>query len=385
MKLVSNQLGPNFTLKDAFFAFGCALMPALEKTDFSPSFETKNYKLASTARTLLGLLADIVPEGKKVGIPAVCCAVMATPFLTKGKEICWLDTDESGLLDPQKVEKNSTEIGLLLVPHTFGQRANMEKIMEIAKANQIIVVEDGAHFFEPGLPQSDYKLLSFGREKDISCISGGALLWKDNAPGSEKVQNASLQNASRLWAFRHALQPLILSLSLPWWTTGGRFIAGIFSKAKILPRAVTHSERVGINDVPQIKLPCTQQKILARAFRQRNQELSHRETLTKMWKRKLSDLFPEAKILIPENFFRVIVTGIERETVLKMAKQNGFDLNEWDGEPIAPRGVDLEKFGYKKGQCPHAETFINSYITFPTNRRTTLSDVERFSKLFETK
>jgi dTDP-4-amino-4,6-dideoxygalactose transaminase len=261
----------------------------------------------------------------------------------------------------------------------------MEKITEIAKANQIIVVEDGAHFFESGQLNTDYRLLSFGREKDISCVSGGALLWKDTAPGLEKVQNASLQNASRPWTFRHAIQPLILALSLPWWRNGGRFVAGIFSKIKVLPRAVTNGERIGINDVPQTNLPRTQQKILARAFQQRNSELSHRESLANIWKRKLSALFPEANILIPKNFFRVIVTGIERETVLKMAKQNGFDLNEWDGDPIAPRGVDLQKFGYQKGQCPNAEHFIKNYVTFPTNRRTQLADIERFLELFESK
>jgi dTDP-4-amino-4,6-dideoxygalactose transaminase len=383
MKLVSNQLGPNFNLGDALYAFGCALMPTLGKTDFSPSFETENYKLASTARTLLSLLADIIPEGKKVGIPGVCCAVMATPFLSKGKKICWLDTNETGLLDPKEVEKHKNELGLLLVPHIFGQRADISKIIEITKANNIIVVEDCAHSFEPGEPISDYRLLSFGREKDVSCVSGGALIWKKNAPGAEQVKNTCLDTPSRIWTFRLAIQPLILALSLPWWSNGGRFIAGVFSKIKVLPRAVTKGEKIGINDFPQTKLARTQQKILARAFRQRNAELSHRESLANMWKRKVSELFPESKITIPENSFRVLITEIERETVLKTAKQNGFDLNEWDGEPIAPPGVDLQKFGYQKGQCPNAEHFIKNYITFPTNRRTELADVEKFVKLWQ--
>ncbi len=385
MKLVSNQLGPNFTFSDALYALGCGILPMVSKTNFSPYFETTNFKLASTARTLLGLLADIVPDGKKVGIPAICCAVMATPFLAKGKEICWLDTDETGLLDVKEVEKHVSELGLLLVPHTFGQRVNMAKILQIARANNIILVEDGAHLFEPGQPQSDYKLFSFGREKDISCVSGGALLWGDNALGCEKIKNACLQNPSRMWVFRHAFQPLILALSLPWWKNGGRYIAGIFSKTGILPRAVTKGEKSGMNDVPETKLALTQQKILSRAIRQRRSELSHREALAPVWKRKLSEIFPKATIIVPENSFRVIVIGIDRETLLKTAQKNGFDLNEWDGDPIAPRGVDLKKFGYKPGQCPNAEKFIKNYITFPTNRRTALTDIERFSSLFETK
>jgi len=382
MKLVSNQLGPNFNIGDALYALGCALMPTLPKTDFIPYFETENFKLASTARTLLGLLANVVPEGKKVGIPAVCCAVMATPFLSKGKEICWMDTDENGLLDPKEVEKYKNELGLIIVPHVFGQQAALEEIIKNSKANNIIVVEDSAHFFQQGEPKADYRLLSFGREKDVSCVAGGALTWKKNAIGSEIIQKYSLKKPSRGWAFQHAIQPLVLAISLPWWSNGGRYIAGMFSKAKILPRAVSQGEKSGINDFPQTKLALTQQKILIRSLCQRSTELPHRSELANDWKRKLSQIFPDAKIVIPENFFRVILTGIERETVLKTAKRAGFDLNEWDGEPIAPRGVDLEKFGYRKGQCPHAEQFIQNYVTFPTNRRTELADIERFPELF---
>ncbi len=385
MKLVSNQLGPNFKLIDALYAFGCALMPKLGKTDFTPYFETENFRLASTARTLLGLLADTIPEGKKIGIPAVCCAVMATPFLSKGKEICWLDTDANGLLDPQEVEKNKNELGLILVPHTFGQRADLEKIMNITKDNNIIVVEDGAHFFETGEPKADYRLLSFGREKDVSCVSGGALIWKKNAPGVKMIQSATLETPSQSWAFRHATQPLVLALSLPWWSNGGKLIAGFFAKTGLLPRAVSVCERSGMEDFPQTELHPTQQKILARAIRQRNNELSHREELAHTWKRKLAALFPDATISIPENFFRVIAAGIDRETILKTAKRAGFDLGEWDGKPIAPRGVHLEKFRYQKGQCPKAEQFIKNYVTFPTNRKTKLSDIDRFTKLFENK
>ncbi len=384
MKLVSNQLGPNFTLNDALFAWSCTFT-SFKVCNFFPHFKTKNFRLASTARTLLGILAEIVPNDKKVGIPAVCCAVMATPFLSKGKKICWLDTDKNGLIDIQEIEKHKKELGLLIVPHTFGQQANIEKIMTIAKKNNIVVVEDGAHFFEPGEPIADYRLLSFGREKDVSCVSGGALVWRNNSLGKELVENHKLKLPSWSWSFRHAIQPLVLAISLPWWKMGGKCIAGFFAKAKLLPRAVSSNERSGIEDFPQTKLSKVQQKILFRALNQRKNELLHREKIANAWKETLTTLFPNAQIIVPENFFRVIATGIDRETVLNKAKQIGFDLGEWDGEPIAPRGVDLKKFDYKKGQCPNAEKFIKNYVTFPTNRRTSLTDIERFTRLFETK
>ncbi len=385
MKLVSNQLSPNFTFSDSLYALWCTIAPRLKAPDLTGHFETQNVRFASTARTLLGILAEIVPEGKKVGIPAVCCAVMATPFLSKNKDICWLDTDEHGLLDPTEVEKHKSELGMVIVPHIFGQKANLESVMTIAKQNNIIVVEDGAHFFEPGKPEADYRLLSFGREKDISCVSGGALIWNDNAPGKEGVQNYQLERPTRSWAVRHALQPLILSVSLPWWNKGGRFIAGFFAKSRVLPRAVSQNERKGREDFPQTELSIIQQKILVRSLKQHTHDLLHREQMSHIWKEKIEQLFPEAHISIPLNFFRVIVTGLDRSSFLKSVRPSGFDFGEWDGEPIAPRGVDLQQFQYRPGQCPRAEQFIKNYVTFPTNRRTTAVDIERFSQIFDTK
>jgi len=169
---------------------------------------------------------------------------------------------------------------------------------------------------------------------------------------------------------------------LPWWNIGGKYIAAIFNKSKILPRAVTASEREGKEDFPQTKMPPEIQHVLLRSLRKRTDDLSRRSLMAHMWEIELKKLFPNATITIPDNNFRVILTGVNREVIVSKAKKIGFHLNEWDGEPIAPFGVQLEKFGYHQGQCPHAEDFTRHYVTFPTNKRTTEKDVKRFAQYF---
>lgn len=382
MKLVSNQLGPNFTLHDALVAVGFSLIPWRKEKSFEQLFCTKNYILASTARTLLGSLAKQLPKNKKIGIPAVCCAVMATPFLEEGFQIQWLDTDKDGLVELKEVRKYAKDLALLIAPHTFGQRADIEGIMKIAKQHKLIVVEDCAHLFLTGEPIADYRLLSFGREKDISCVSGGAFIWKKDAPHAKFFSSHYLPKPSRLWVIRHSIQPLIIALSLNWWFRGGRLIAGIFSKLGVMPRAVSRAEKSGKEDFPRTRLGLTQQHILARAIRQHPKDLIHRKKLSEAWDKVLTKKFPDAHITYPENLFRVIVNGVERNEALKKAQNIGFNLGEWDGEPIAPAGVDLKKFGYTPGQCPNAEKFIRSYLTFPSNRRTTTEDIKLFHKKF---
>lgn len=386
MKLISNQLSPNFTFADSMHAVGqifCAKKNVYPQ--YTKIFNTENFLLTNSARTGLTLIIQSLnlPKEKKIGIPAFICAVVATPFLEAGYSIEWLDTDENGLISVPDFEKKSSNISLVVVPHIFGQRAKVEKIYQIVKQNHIFVVEDGAHLFDTDYTHSDAKIFSFGREKVFSCVSGGAVIW-NNKKFPVGTRHA-LSLPKKWWSVRHALQPLIFALALPWWRSGGKCIPAIASQLKILPRAVTRKEKQGHEDFPLASLHSIQQRILLRQFQNAEKTTTHRKKIAEAWKRTLEKLFPDSHIIIPKNYFRVILlTNKKRTEVLARAKHIGFDLNEWNGIPIAPEGVNYEKFGYKSGQCPRAETYAQSYVTFPTNVRTTTRDILRFEKNYPT-
>ena len=380
-KLVSNQLSPNFTILRAWQAF-CTIrfLYAKQNLDFSREFETKNYVLCNAARTALGEIAKLLPQDKKVAIPAVCCAVMATPFLSQGIAIEWIDCDENGLIDLDDLTAKSRDISAVIVPHTFGLQVDMQKVYKITKSREIFIIEDGAHSFGPISPYADAKILSFGREKDVSSVSGGALLWNDNCTYAENFAGINLSKPSKIWTLRHLFQPLILALSLSFWFYGGRFIAGIWSKLGFFPRAVTPREKNGTEDFPSTKMPRAIQEILKESLKKRKKDLAHRQKIAEKWQSVVPKLFPTANVIIPQNYFRVIMTNVERKKIKANAKKRRFDLNEWDGEPISPVGVNLARFGYQKGDCPQSEKFMQHYITLPTNVRTSEDDVEDFLK-----
>ncbi len=388
LKLVSNQLSPNFTLADSVYAMGqifCRKAP--DASEFEHIFCSKNVTLTNSARTALALIIENLhlPKDKRIGIPAFICAVVATPFLQKGYQIEWIDTDGNGVISVKDFEEKSKNISLVVVPHIFGQQAPIEEIHRIAKQKNIFIIEDCAHLIPQARTrrgeselEAHVRIFSFGREKVISCVSGGAVVW-NNFVGTGR----DLSLPSKWWSVRHALQPFIFSLALPWWNLGGKCIPYIASKIKLLPRAVTAREKQGEEDFPLASLPAIQQNILLQQFRKAENIKSHRISLANAWKKTLTKLFPKNKIIVPENCFRVILHIEEnREEFLKKSKSIGFDLHEWDGAPIAPRGVDLVKFGYAPGTCPEAEKFAKSYVTFPTNIRTNLRDVARFETLW---
>ncbi len=380
-KLISNQLTPHFDIPRALEAFGKIKFLFNQKDlDFSREFGTQNYKLFNSARTALDQICKIV-NPQKIGIPAVCCAVMATPFLASNKEIEWLETTENGTLDLNDLAQKADKIDLLIVPHTFGQKIKMAEVAKITREKNIIIVEDGAHLFEPISEFSDAKIFSFGREKDISCVSGGALTWNANSPFANKFAEIKLPPAKKWWTFRHLCQPLILSFALSCWFQGGKYFAGFWNKIKLLPRAVTKKEKNGAEDFPQTTLPRPLQEILKQSFRYYQKDFHHRQKLVKKWQPILEKKFPDAQIIVPKNFFRIILVGLNRQEIKRKSQIFGFSLEEWDGNPISPLGVNLAKFGYQKGQCPCAEKFIKNYLTLPTNLHLTDSDIERFSKI----
>ena len=382
IKLVSNQISPNLKAMDVIIPF-CAQERDLPQF-FTEQFGTPHYKFTNSARTALAQIIDILDPDpkKKIALPAFICGVVATPFLEAGYQIEWIDTDENGLISLEDFRSKMLEVSLVVVPHIFGQKAPLKEIYELAHERNIWVVEDGAHLFEPGVKNCDAKVLSFGREKVFSCVSGGALLWPENSLKSEKFKALKLENPARWWVFRHWCQPIVFSWSLWWWRVGGKVLPWLLRKIWFLPVAVSKQERKGHEDFPQAALSCVLQKVLRRQFVQKNKRYKHAQTRAGEWKSLCKEQFPEMEVIVPENYFRVILKSVPTKIKNKIFKVKGFHLTEWNGMPIAPKGVDLEKFGYTPGQCPNAERFASNYVTFPTNIRTKDSDIKTFAKKY---
>gem|GEM_PF-5161704 len=120
VKLVSNQINPHFTLADSLHAVASIFVGKFNKSlesTFEDTFQTQNIVFTNTARSALGLICDVVRPDitKKIGIPAFVCAVVATPFLARGYEIEWIETDQNGLIDVKDFEAKATNIGHLFL------------------------------------------------------------------------------------------------------------------------------------------------------------------------------------------------------------------------------------------------------------------------------
>jgi perosamine synthetase len=118
-------------------------------------------------------------------------------------------------IDPEKIEEKITKKTKAIIPvHTFGQPAEMDTILKIARNNNLFVVEDAACAFG-----AKYKNQHAGTIGDIGCFSfharkgittgEGGMIVTNNKKIAERVRYLSVFGMKTAWE-RENLQDLII-------------------------------------------------------------------------------------------------------------------------------------------------------------------------------
>lgn len=140
------------------------------------------------ALELAALLADIKP-GDEVILPSFTFVSTADAFVLRGAVPVFVDIRPDTMnIDENLIEAAITEKTRAIAPvHYAGVSCEMDKIMELAKKYNLVVIEDAAQ----GVMSSykgkalgtigDYGCYSFHETKNYSMGEGGALLIQDQA------------------------------------------------------------------------------------------------------------------------------------------------------------------------------------------------------------
>jgi len=140
----------------------------------------------------LALMTLDLPEGSEIIVPDFTFIATAEVVSLLGYIPVFADVDKNTFnIDPESIEKNITENTSAMLPvHLFGQSCDMGAIMDIARKNNLRVVEDNAQAIGSYYQQNGMKS-ALGTIGDIGCTSffpsknlggygdGGALSTKD--------------------------------------------------------------------------------------------------------------------------------------------------------------------------------------------------------------
>ncbi len=134
------------------------------------------------ALEMAAILCDIQP-GDEVIIPSYTFVSTALAFAREGARIVFADSSQTNPnIDPESIESLITQkTKVLVIVHYGGMACEMDKIMEIAKRHQLILIEDCAQAidsFYKGKPLGSFGTMatfSFHETKNIIAGEGGML------------------------------------------------------------------------------------------------------------------------------------------------------------------------------------------------------------------
>ncbi|HXV81587.1 MAG TPA: DegT/DnrJ/EryC1/StrS family aminotransferase, partial [Candidatus Binatia bacterium] len=130
----------------------------------------------------IALRACGVGKGDEVVIPTFCCSSIVPPLLAVGGLPVLADVGDDLNINADTAAGVLTEkTRAIIVPHLFGNPAEIEPIVDLARRKNIRVIDDAAQAFgatidgRPAGSFGDVGILSFGSEKVCSGLGGGAV------------------------------------------------------------------------------------------------------------------------------------------------------------------------------------------------------------------
>ncbi|HLN86315.1 MAG TPA: aminotransferase class V-fold PLP-dependent enzyme [Candidatus Limnocylindrales bacterium] len=140
----------------------------------------------------LALRACAVRGGDEVVLPTFCCTAVVPPIVAVGATPVLADIGDELNLTVETVQAALTQkTKAVIVPHLFGNPAEIERIIELVRGRNICVIDDAAQALgakingQPVGSFGDAGVLSFGAEKVCFGLGGGVAMSRNNSTAGQ--------------------------------------------------------------------------------------------------------------------------------------------------------------------------------------------------------
>ncbi len=309
---------------------------------------------------------------EEVLVQAFTCEAVILPIIAHDLKPVYVDIEDKSLsMDLEDLKKKITKKSkVLILQHSFSATPfYRQQILNLAKEKDIIVVEDLAHGFDTSLKIENTVLLSFGRSKALSSVFGGAIVTKD--PLLSKNLQESQENfdfPNNFFIFKLLVyKPLSLLIKSTYDLFIGKLIHFLAIKTDLLVPEITPQEKAGKYETALDKAyPNALAILLNHQFKKFDQIQSKRASVTGIYN---STIFKNSsKLDIQYRALLKYPLFIEnRDLILEKAAKRNIFLGKWYDQPVAPKGLSLDRVEYTLGSCPTAENICEEIINLPTN------------------
>lgn len=298
-----------------------------------------------------------VKENDEVIVPSFTCLVVANAVRWTGAVPKYPDTN----LDDFNTNLESLDALIsdktraIVVQHTFGKKVDIEQIRKIIKNRKIFIIEDFAHTLKRNQSiEGDTAFLTFGIEKVISGVRGGAIITNDQNI-SENVQKY-IQN---LPTFPLKMSMVALTNPIFWYIATplhgisyktlsiGAILRWIFRKLGFLGNMIESVEHKG--NKPDW-LPAKISPALAKLANHQLSKLDflneHRSKIAKIYSENLSNIsdgmFDQNRIYL--RYPILLQDKSARNKIWKTAKSLKITLGDWYIVPLYSKYVDEKTY-----------------------------------------
>jgi len=389
-KTLFTSLSPNLQKDDFFVAARLLFQPwkwkrgnaqIKLKKKIIKMFSAKGVYCFESGRTSLEkiLRAGEIREGDEVLLQSYTCVAVPDSVIWNGARPVYVDVKDDFTMSPSDLENKITgRSKAVIIQHTFGAPAEVESLMAIARKNNLLVIEDCAHAigvtYKGQLVGTfgDAAIVSFGRDKVISSVFGGAAIIHSSKI-DEKISELFLKTKtpSLYWIIRQLLHPIltfVVKLTYDFFSLG-KFFMKMLRVTKLLSFAVQPGEKRG--ERPSFHSQLMPNALCELALHQLDKLEylnDHRTILSKIYENKLI----QTKYILPKNeegaiFLRYTIMCENRDEILQKAKQQKILLGDWYTTVIAPYGVDYSSIYFNKKNTPNAKRFAEKSINLPTS------------------
>lgn len=317
-----------------------------------------------------------IGKGDEVAIQAFTCVAVPNSVLWLGAKPLYIDIDDSYNMDPRGLEKKITEkTRAIIVQHTFGIPANLEKIKKIAQKRKVALIEDCAHALgakydnKPVGTLGDVSFFSFGRDKVLSSVFGGMILCSNKVLYKKiKRMRDKLSTSHTSWVAQQLFHPVAFALVLPLYNLlVGKVLLVVLQKLGTLSKAVYNEEKLSKqpSDFP-MKMPGPLATLAINQLMKLERYNEHRREIANYYRRNLKGM----SLKMPSDvagaiWLRFPIQVDDSNSLHNFAKSKGMLLGNWY-KPVVTPVKDLSLVGYKMGTCPKAEKFSKNVINLPT-------------------
>ena len=334
-----------------------------------------------------------IGHGDEVILPGYTCVMDVNPIKCLGAKPVYVDIEPATFnMDVALLEEKVTpRTKVIIAQHTYGYPCQMDRIMEVAAAHGIDVVEDcclalGSTYrgrLCGTFGKASY--FSFQWNKPYTSGLGGMVVTSDDALAAQTKQLASRElcrpkssEVAMLWAqlvvYRLLVFPRTTALAqrvFRYLTKKGA-VVGSSSTREYAPTMATDFFK-GMSAV--------QARAGLRQLGKLEQNLAHRRQMAQLY----DDLLERAGWL-PRQYERDVMDPVmvrypvritEKDRAVAESAKAGIELGSWFECPLHPIETPLATYDYHDGMCPQAEKASREVVNLPVHPRVSESTVRK--------